>query len=89
MPTLQYAAYPPIILRFYIYPTSESTISDQLVHLSVFNEMGREVTTLVNGYQTANIYHVQFNGASLPSGLYFYRISTGAFTATQRMTLTK
>ncbi|MFI5252428.1 MAG: S8/S53 family peptidase [Bacteroidota bacterium] len=44
------------------------------VTLSVFDVLGQLVSTLVDRDQQAGRYHVQFNGSSLPSGVYFYRI---------------
>ncbi|MDK9699418.1 MAG: T9SS type A sorting domain-containing protein [bacterium] len=59
------------------------------VRLTVFNELGKEVTTLVNGYQAANNYHVSFNAAGLPSGTYYYTLRTNGFITTKQMVLTK
>jgi hypothetical protein len=43
----------------------------------------------VNEYQTAGYYEVKFNGSGLPSGVYFYKIESGDFTATKKMLLMK
>lgn len=56
-----------------------TTLSYTLPHdtharLSVFNILGQELTTLVDGYQTAGHHSVQFKPASLPNGLYIYRL---------------
>jgi hypothetical protein len=44
------------------------------VKITVYDVLGREVQTLVNEYKPAGTYEVTFDGSSLSSGLYFYRI---------------
>jgi len=38
---------------------------------------------------TAGSYSVEFDGSALPSGVYFYRISTRRYTDTKRLLLVK
>lgn len=57
------------------------------VQLRVFNLLGKEVATLVDGRQPAGTHEVQFNGANLPSGVYFYRLEANDFTAVRKMVL--
>ena len=59
------------------------------VTLKVYDMLGKEVATLVNGYQTAQSYKVEFDGASLASGVYLYTLSTNNFTQTKKMVLMK
>jgi len=63
------------------------------VSLKVYNVLGLEVATLVNGRQEAGSYTVPFNankGAlSLSSGVYFYRLETGSFVSTKKLILMK
>jgi ligand-binding sensor domain-containing protein len=71
-----------------------TTISYQLaypslVQLSVYGISGQKVATLVNDYKNAGIHNIRFNGSNLPSGVYFYRIETPDFTATDKMLLVK
>jgi hypothetical protein len=58
-------------------------------NLTVYNSLGQTVTTLVNGSMNAGRHTVAFNAAGLPSGLYFYRLSAGDFTAIRKMILMK
>jgi hypothetical protein len=60
-----------------------------LVTLKVYDILGREVMTLVNEMKTAGNYTVDFNGANLSSGAYFYRLKSGEFIDTKRMMLIK
>jgi hypothetical protein len=59
------------------------------VTLKVFDVTGKEVAEVVNGYQTAGEHSVEFNAANLPSGIYFYRLSAGNYTATRKMMLVR
>jgi len=64
------------------------------VSILIYDIAGREVMNLVNTVQPAGFYSVNFNGANLASGMYFYRInvegqSTNNFKATKRMVLIK
>jgi hypothetical protein len=61
------------------------------VSLKVYDQLGREATTLVNKYQTAGNYHVQLSdfSAQHSSGVYFYRLTAGNFTETKKLVLMK
>ncbi len=60
---------------------------DSKVNVAVFDLTGKEIVTLVNDVKTAGYYTVDFNATGLSSGIYFYRISAGSFTATKKMML--
>ncbi|KAA0253008.1 MAG: T9SS C-terminal target domain-containing protein, partial [Chlorobiota bacterium] len=57
------------------------------VNISVFNALGEQVVTLVDGVHEAGNHQVTFNASNLPSGLYFYRMTSGKFTSTRKMIL--
>ncbi len=63
------------------------------VSVKVYDMTGREVRTLVNSFQNAGTYAVNFNASNLASGIYFYvlRVNTGSneITKTMKMILTK
>jgi len=63
--------------------------SASFVWLKVYDMLGKEVMTLVNTKQNAGRYDVQFNGANLASGAYFYRLEAGEFVSIKRMILIK
>ena len=63
--------------------------NDGFVNLSVYNSLGQEVTGLVNQQQSIGRYTVQFNAASLSSGIYFYRIAAGEFNQVKKMLLVR
>jgi hypothetical protein len=57
------------------------------VSLQVFDVLGREVAMLLNEEKPAGKYDIQFDAANLPSGIYFYRITTNNFTHAKKMIL--
>ncbi len=57
------------------------------VSLVVYDVRGREVATLAEGTMEAGQHSVTFDAASLPSGVYIYRLQAGSQTETGRMTL--
>jgi len=62
----------------------------QNVSLKVFDMMGREVANLVNNERlSAGEYKVDFSGANLSSGMYYYTIKTDEFSSTKSMVLVK
>ncbi len=63
--------------------------TDGRVNISVFDNSGREVANLVNEFKTAGYYTADFNASSLSSGVYFYRITSGNFSAVKKMMLVK
>ncbi|MFA6743003.1 MAG: T9SS type A sorting domain-containing protein, partial [Candidatus Neomarinimicrobiota bacterium] len=60
------------------------------VTLKVFNMLGHEVATLVDGYNNANqAYSIEFDGTSLSSGVYFYTLTFDNKTVSKKMVLMK
>ena len=59
------------------------------VKLTVYNLLGQEVRTLVNGFTTAGSHAINFNAENLSSGIYLYKIEANDFIQTRKMTLLK
>ena len=59
------------------------------VELVVYDLLGRNVMTLVDGIQDAGYYDIRFTAQNLSSGIYFYRISAGAFHDVLKMVIIK
>ncbi|MEQ9263938.1 MAG: T9SS type A sorting domain-containing protein, partial [Balneolaceae bacterium] len=57
--------------------------------LKVYDALGREVATLVNGLRTNGTHSETFNASALSSGVYFYVLKSGDFIQTQKMLLVK
>ena len=63
--------------------------SQSYVTLKVYDVLGNEVATLVNEQKPAGSYEVEFDGAELPSGIYFYQLKAGSYIETKKMILLK
>ena len=59
------------------------------VHLSIYDVLGREVATLVDDIRHTGRHAAVFDGASLPSGTYLYRLEAAGQVRTGLMTLMK
>jgi len=59
------------------------------VSLKIYDALGKEVMTLVNDIRSAGRYEVEFDGSNLTSGIYFYKLESGNFISTRKMTLIK
>ncbi|MBD3166827.1 T9SS type A sorting domain-containing protein [bacterium] len=62
---------------------------DQKMQLKVFDTLGREVATLVDGRRAAGAHAVTFDGSGLSSGVYFYRLESENHRVVKRMMLVK
>jgi choice-of-anchor B domain-containing protein len=63
--------------------------SSEIVNLTVYNFLGEKITELVNEFKPSGIYEVDFNAASLSSGLYLIKINAGSYSNTIKMNLLK
>ena len=65
----------------------------EMVSLKVYNVLGNEVASLVNGRQEAGRYTVSFGTSKetfdLLSGVYFYRLEAGSFISTRKLVLVR
>ncbi len=68
---------------------SYSIPSTEKVTLKVYDELGKEVSTLVNQEQAAGNYTVDFDASQFASGVYFYRIHAGNIIQMKKMILMK
>jgi len=57
--------------------------------LVVYDLLGREVATLIDGFASAGTHAVRFDGTGLTSGVYLCRLETGAFARTRKIVLIK
>ncbi len=68
---------------------SFTILSDQLVTLKVFNALGEEVKTLVNGNLSKGTHSINFNADGLSSGFYLYKLESGNQVQVRKMLLLK
>jgi len=66
-----------------------SVLKSGLVTIKVYDILGREVATLVNENKPVGNYGVEFNANKLTSGIYFYRMESGSFSQTKKLSLLK
>ena len=59
------------------------------ITLKVYNLLGSEVATLVNGFMESGKHSAKFNAKDFTSGVYFYTIKADNFTSTRKMMLMK
>jgi hypothetical protein len=59
------------------------------VTLKVFDILGREATVLVEGSKEAGTHSIEFDASNLPSGIYFYTLTSVNFTATRKLIFLK
>jgi thermitase len=59
------------------------------VTIDIYNVLGQRVTTLVDRSLPAGEHSATWDGSAASSGVYFYRITAGEFTATKKMMLVK
>lgn len=60
------------------------------VTLEVYDVSGKLVSVLINNeVKTEGYYGVEFDATNLPSGVYFYRLTTGEFVESKKMILIK
>jgi len=58
------------------------------VSMTVYDALGRKVAQLINGDRMqAGTHEVEFNPQDLASGLYFYRIQAGSYSAVRKLVL--
>lgn len=73
----------PITIIEYTLPQSV------MVTLKVYNILGEEVISLVNEEQLGGKHSVKFDGSSLPSGIYIYKLTAGNFSDAKKLVLMK
>jgi flagellar hook assembly protein FlgD len=60
------------------------------VRIKIYDALGRQVAVLVDGTKTPGVHSAEWNGCNskgkrVTSGVYFYKIEAGAYTATRKM----
>ena len=75
-----------VMMQNYPNPFSSSTIisyslpESAPVTLRIYNSLGEEISTLVNGEMDAGQHNVEFRSENLQNGMYFYRLTAGTIS---------
>jgi hypothetical protein len=88
------------IKRFHVWQNSPSPFtgataiqfqlpSNRRVKLEVFNITGQKVALLLDENRKAGLHRIQWHAGELPSGIYYYKITAGRYTALKKTTLIK
>lgn len=59
--------------------------SDEFVNLTVYNVLGKTISTLVNEQKNTGSYEVIFDASLLSSGVYFYKLTAGKYVNIKKM----
>ena len=79
--------YPdPVVTTTYI---SYNLANSGPVSLVVYNQLGEKVGTIVNSVQGAGVHTAAFDAGTLPDGMYYYKLQSGEFTATNTMVIAR
>ncbi len=74
-------------IRFSVPFDDDGTPIKKSITIKIYDILGREIKTIVNNKYAPGNYEVDFNGNTLASGVYFYRIEAGSFFQTKKMVL--
>lgn len=73
---------PSTVIR---YQTAEKSN----VTITVYNSVGRKISTLLNEVKPKGTFTIEFDGSELSSGIYYVRLKADTFTDTKKMILLK
>lgn len=59
------------------------------VNLEIYNILGERVATLLNKEMESGFHQLEWNASNISSGIYFYKINTGKFSAVKKLMLLK
>ncbi|MCX6161236.1 MAG: T9SS type A sorting domain-containing protein [Ignavibacteriae bacterium] len=76
---------PSTIIRYSVSAGNRT----QNVKLTVYDALGKEIAVLVNEKHNQGEYEVTFNAAAYPSGVYFYKLTSGNYSSVKRMVLVR
>ncbi len=83
------------LMQNYPNPFNPSTVinyqlpNSSFVTLKIYNVLGEEVVTLINGVEEAGYKSVLWSPNNIADGVYFYRLTAGSFSQTRKLLLVK
>ncbi len=78
---------PTTVIKYSVMPDVNG--QTPIVKLTVYDNLGKKITELVNGKRSEGNYEVKFDGANLSSGVYFYKLEVNGISDIKRMMLLK
>jgi hypothetical protein len=79
----------PLTVIRYGIPVGDAYHASLNVSLKIYDILGNEVATLVNGQQSPGFYERTWNASNVASGIYFYILRAGKFAESRKMLLIK
>ena len=64
-------------------------VKDGNVSLKIYNMSGKEIATLVNGFNTSGYHSVTFDATGISSGIYYYKLESNGVSKVMKMALIK
>lgn len=64
-------------------------LASSFVTIKLFDVLGEEVATIVNGIRPAGRHSAQWDASAFPSGVYYYRLQTGDFLETKKLIIVR
>jgi len=78
---------PTTKIKFTLPNVGDENFRPLQTQLIVYDILGREIKTVLNKLMQPGEYEIDFDATGLPSGVYFYRLSSGSFVQTKKMVL--
>ncbi len=78
---------PSTTIQYTVAGTRGQGLGVSEVRIVIYDVLGRDVATLVNGRQSPGTHTVQWNAQGNASGVYFYRLTVGSFSAVRKLVL--
>jgi photosystem II stability/assembly factor-like uncharacterized protein len=81
------------LLQNFPNPFNPTTTIQYFVHLfshikiEIFDAIGQRIKSIVDDDKQPGTYRVRFNASGLPSGIYFYKMTSNYFTVSKKMIL--
>lgn len=76
-------------VKFQIPYGNSGLSGNPFISLKVYDITGKNIKTLINEKLTPGIYQISFDASALPSGVYFYKLSSGDFSQVRKMIFLK
>ena len=78
---------PTTKIKFSLPNVGDENFRPLQTQLIVYDILGREIKILLNKPMQPGEYEIDFDATGLPSGVYFYRLTSGSFNQTRKMVL--